>query len=284
MSVPRHSPSRAKPMENAVLQLTSELLTDPFRHVKEKTMKFNLRLLTLLLPLAMSAAQTADAEDSPKAVVWSLTISSKATSLEKAKEIHDGRLLELRDQQSQLKVAADDVFVGAPELRRVYYRYTPRGYQFRQAIYLRQRDTSRFDEFFEALASQDSLATRVSFAYRPVTWEPRIEANPTIAEWEVIIIGDGKTLVESKRSFESELTSLKELLEDYEVSSFKTGTPYMVTIPENVNPDEKPQGYTYHQKLTFRQTDLEHYEALLKKFAEIDSKHLNVQFVLGTEK
>ncbi len=247
-------------------------------------MKFDLRLLTLLLSFALSAGQTADADDSSKAVIWSLTISSKATTLEKAKEIHDGRLLDLRDQQSQLKVAEDDVFTGPPELRRVYYRYTPRGYQFRQTIYLRQLDTSRFDEFFEALASQDSLATRVSFAYRPANWEPRIEKNPTIAEWEVIIIGDGKTLVESKKKFDSELTSLKALLEDYKVSSIKTGTPYMVTVPENVNPDDKPEGYTYHQKLTFRQTDLEQYEALLKKFAEIDSKHLNVQFVLGTEK
>ena len=246
-------------------------------------MKFDSRLLALLLPFAMMADHAADADDSTKSVIWSLTITSKATTLEKAKEIHDATLLDLRDQQSQLKVAAEDVFIGLPELRRIYYRYTPRGYQFRQTLHFRQRDTSRFDEFFDALASQDSRAMRVSFAYRPANWEPRIETKPPVAEWEVTIIGDGKTLVESKKKFESELTSLKELLEDYKISAMKTGNPYMVTVPENVDPDDKPDGYTYHRKLTFRQTDLEHYEALLKKFAEIDSKHLNVQFVLGTE-
>ena len=48
-------------------------------------MKFDSRLLALLLPFAMMAGQTADAEDSTKSVIWSLTVTSKATTLEKAK-------------------------------------------------------------------------------------------------------------------------------------------------------------------------------------------------------
>ena len=82
-----------------------------YPEAKEMTMKFDLRLLTLLLPFAMMAGQTADADDSTKSVIWSLTVTSKATTLEKAKEIHDATLLDLRDQQSQLKVAAEDVFI-----------------------------------------------------------------------------------------------------------------------------------------------------------------------------
>ena len=84
----------------------------------ETTMKLDLRILTLLLTLAIGAGQTADAaDDSAKAVIWALTIASKATSLEKAKELHDGKLKPGRRDFGRLKgieVRENEVILGLP--------------------------------------------------------------------------------------------------------------------------------------------------------------------------
>ena len=244
-------------------------------------MRFDTRVLSLLL--VGGFMQTAIGEESQQVVVWTITTSNVGKTLEKTSALHKTKHNEILELQSKLNNEDSDLFIDLPELRRVYYRYTPRGYRYRQTFYIRQRDTGRFDEFFEALAPLDSGDTRVNFAYRTARWEPPVKSNPTIATWEVIVIGNGKTLVESKRNFDGHATGLRKLLADHETTEAKQGNPYMVTVPENLSTDEKPQGFSYHQKFTFQQTNMDKFESSLKKFEQIDSVHLNVQFTLGTK-
>ena len=110
-------------------------------------MKLNFQLTTLLLTLTVGLAQTALAQESARAVVWCVTTSSKAKSLEKAREAHKALLEGLREQQTLLKVEDEDIFIDSPELHRIMYRTRPGGYEFRQTVYLRQRDIARFDDF-----------------------------------------------------------------------------------------------------------------------------------------
>jgi len=96
------------------------------------TMKLNFQLTTLLLTLTVGLAQTALAQESARAVVWCVTTSSKAKSLEKAREAHKALLEGLREQQTLLKVEDEDIFIDSPELHRIMYRTRPGGYEFRQ--------------------------------------------------------------------------------------------------------------------------------------------------------
>lgn len=241
-------------------------------------MKLDFRFLALLLTLAVGLGQAASAEESQRVVIWTITTSSKAPSLEKARETHKATLDRLKDSQTDLEIADEDFIPGTPELHRDMYRTIPKGYEFRQTVYLRQRDLSRFDEFFEALAPEDSEATRVRFAFTRATWRPPVESKPTDVEWHITLLGGGKTLVDSKARFDAHLIKMQQLLEEYDISAIRVGTPKMYTVPEQLREYDKPDGYTFQKTLTFRQNDMEQFDALLDKLSKIDSDYLHVWF------
>ena len=240
-------------------------------------MKLDYRCVALLLTLTVGLGQTALAEDSPRFVVWTITTSSKGESLEKAREAHKAMLKGLNEKQTTLEIAAENFIADTPELHRDMYRTIPKGYEFRQTFYLLQRDVSRFDEFFESLAPEDSDAKRVKFAFTRVFRSP-VDSKPKEIEWHVTLLGGGKTLVESQAQFEARLIKMQDLLGEYEISAVRVGTPRMHTVPEQLQERDKPQGYTFQKTLTFRQKDMEQFDALLDKFAEIDADYLHVWF------
>ena len=247
-------------------------------------MSIDFRLMALLLTFAFGVEQAAQAQDSSRVVFWSITISSKAQSMEKARELHKQQVNGVREQQSKLKVEDDDVFLAPIEMRRIMYRTIPRGYEFRQVLYIRQFDTERFDDFFSALAPKDSKKMRVSFNFRPASWQPPIDEEPKVAVWNVTVIGGGKTLVESKEQFEARLVKIRALLEEFEIASVATSNPWMITVPEQLQEDDHPTGYKFQRTLTFRQKDMEKLESLLDKFVELDTEYLHVDFSLETVK
>lgn len=136
-------------------------------------------------PRVIQVTGTAEQEVIPDQVIWRLSIDTMNLSLMLAKTENDAKAEALKAVRDALEIDPEDMAIGRVSARREY-EHDEHGrqgafkhYKVNRTILAKQRDLSRFDEFFDAFVSVGGIEVSFSFESSQMVrlrWETRRQA------------------------------------------------------------------------------------------------------------
>ena len=224
-------------------------------------------------------------EISGPVVVWRIVAKSKADSVETCNSLAMNRFGLLRHRLKQLRL--DENVLRVSQSKWMAYRDSKvpwRIESFEQSqpffafIPLAQ---VLFEEQFDALTPLARTNFDVDFtvAQSLPSWIGKQVAPDICVEWQVTIVGDGKTEVAAIKANDNELKLLKQHVTQ---AGFKADielveNPITITHYESTDP-KTAASFSYRRTVRFTQQETKHFQELASRFSKRQSNHFRFDF------
>ncbi len=248
-------------------------------------------LATLFSTLTLAQERSDDSQSAravkttSQVVVWrikTIGASKRFSAAKKARERLEKKVVDILEA---LDIKAADRYHEFPIMKRTFNSARaarPSGYSVRRTMMFVQRDADRFDEFFKKLAALESDYLFAEFSFKPSNIKLTDGRAPKSVVWKTTIVGGGNRLLRAKELFDQSLKEFRHLLKELGVrpEDVTASLPSMESRFSPKFPDKKPRGYTYQQTMTFKQENVEQFEALLTNLAERESDYFYFDFTV----
>jgi len=234
-----------------------------------------------------TAASRISVQTNRKIVVWSINVRAASKQLSKTIGFCDREAKKVLDVLRELGIKPEEVHTDFPIMKKRHNRSRPQrptGYSVRKTVTFIQRDSARFDEFFNKIAALESEYHVIKFQFASPNWKHSTTNRPQQVLWQATLVGSSKTLLRAREFHDRSMKATLTLLEKFDINSedIKSGYPSMEA---RYRPDEpeKPTGHSYQTTLIFTQRDASRFRELVAELSKMESDYFYFDFTFQSK-